>query len=48
MHMMSHADVFVGTFSSNIGRLVYLFREINGLPRFSTQSVDTPTWYFGR
>ncbi|CAM9265482.1 unnamed protein product [Ectocarpus sp. 13 AM-2016] len=48
LHMMSHADVFVGTYSSNIGRLVYLLREVNGLPRFSTQSVDDPTWYFGR
>ncbi|CAM9336655.1 unnamed protein product, partial [Ectocarpus sp. 8 AP-2014] len=48
LRMMSYADVFVGTFSSNIGRLVYLLREINGLPRYSTHSVDKPTWYFGR
>ncbi|CAM9337185.1 unnamed protein product [Ectocarpus sp. 13 AM-2016] len=48
LHMMSHADVFVGTYSSNVGRLVYLLREVNGLPRYSSHSVDTPTWYFGR
>ncbi|CAM9288060.1 unnamed protein product [Ectocarpus sp. 13 AM-2016] len=48
LHMMSHADVFIGTYSSNIGRLVYLFREVNGLPRYSTHSVDDPTWHFGR
>ncbi|CAM9858440.1 unnamed protein product, partial [Ectocarpus sp. 12 AP-2014] len=48
LHMMSHADVFVGTFSSNIGRLVYLMREVNGLPRNSTLSVDVPEWFLGR
>ncbi|CAN0062939.1 unnamed protein product [Ectocarpus sp. 12 AP-2014] len=48
LHMMSHADIFVGTFSSNIGRLVYLMREVNGFPRNSTLSVDVPDWHFGR
>lgn len=48
LDMMSHADVFVGTFSSNIGRLVYLMREVNGLPRNSSVSVDVPEWFLGR
>ncbi|CAM9886103.1 unnamed protein product [Scytosiphon promiscuus] len=46
--MMATADVFVGTFSSNIGRLVYLIREGLGFPRNSTISVDNPNWHLGR
>ncbi|CAM9717302.1 unnamed protein product [Ectocarpus sp. 12 AP-2014] len=45
LYMMSHAEIFVGTFSSNVGRLVYLMREVNGLPRNSSISVDLP-WSF--
>lgn len=43
LHIMSHADVFVGVSSSNIAGLVYLMREINGLPRNSTLIVDEPS-----
>ncbi|CAN0020748.1 unnamed protein product, partial [Scytosiphon promiscuus] len=46
--IMAAADVFVGTFSSNIGRLVYLIREGHGFARNSTISVDDPDWYMGR
>ncbi|CAN0252203.1 unnamed protein product, partial [Scytosiphon promiscuus] len=46
--MMAAADVFVGTFSSNIGRMMYLFREGLGIPRNSTISVDAPDWFLGR
>lgn len=45
--MMSEADVFVGTFSSNVARLVYLMRESNGFPRNSTLSVDELDWWLG-
>ncbi|CAN0124631.1 unnamed protein product [Scytosiphon promiscuus] len=45
LRMMSEAVVFVGTFSSNVARLVYLMRESNGLPRKSTLSVDQPAWW---
>ncbi|CAM9261508.1 unnamed protein product, partial [Hapterophycus canaliculatus] len=44
LEMMATADVFVGTFSSNIARFVYVMRESNGLPRSSTVSVDEPRW----
>ncbi|CAM9580923.1 unnamed protein product [Hapterophycus canaliculatus] len=46
--MMSAADVFVGTFSSNIARLLYLVREGLGFSRNSTISVDEPSWFAGR
>lgn len=48
MHMLSTADVFVGTYTSNIGRLVAILREANGLPRKTSISVDVPTWQSGR
>ncbi|CAM9358311.1 unnamed protein product [Scytosiphon promiscuus] len=38
--MLSEAEVFVGTFTSNIARFVYVMRESNGLPRNSAISVD--------
>ncbi|CAM9358386.1 unnamed protein product [Scytosiphon promiscuus] len=44
LKMMSEADVFIGTFSSNIARFVYLMRDSNGLSRNSTVSVDEPVW----
>ncbi|CAN0182913.1 unnamed protein product [Scytosiphon promiscuus] len=47
LKMMSEADVFVGTFSSNMARFVYLMRESNGQQRNSTVSVDKPVWYLG-
>lgn len=47
LQMMSEADVFVGTFSSNIARLVHVMRESKGFQRNSTMSVDIPDWYSG-
>lgn len=39
--MLASADVFVGTFTSNVSRLVALLREgINGKPRDSSISLD--------
>ena len=46
--MMAEGNVFVGTFSSNVARMLVLLREAKGLPRSSTVSVDNPTWYPGR
>lgn len=41
LQMLSASPVFVGTFSSNIGRVVALLREgIHGHPRDSCISLD--------
>lgn len=45
LRMMSEATVFVGTFSSNVARFVYVMRESNGFSRNSTVSVDEREWY---
>lgn len=45
---LAAAEVFVGTFSSNIGRLVAVMREADGKPRGAAMSVDTPDWHPGR
>lgn len=43
------AEVFVGTFSSNVGRLMVVLREAGGTKsRESSISVDTPNWWPGR
>lgn len=42
------ADVFVGTFSSNFGRLIFLLRESAGKRRDSSLSLDDPIWWPGR
>eukprot|EP00903_Cladosiphon_okamuranus_P007639 g7408.t1 len=48
LHQCTKADVFVGTFSSNMGRLLVLLRESIGLkPRDSAISVDR-SWTAGR
>eukprot|EP00752_Nemacystus_decipiens_P018203 g16332.t1 len=45
LHQCTSADVFVGTFSSNMGRLLVLLRESIGLkPRSSSISLDGPWW----
>ena len=45
LHQCTRADVFVGTFSSNMGRLLVLLRESIGLkPRSSSISLDVPWW----
>ena len=38
---LAAADVFVGTFSSNVGRLVMLLREGAGKARSSCISLDS-------
>lgn len=45
--MLAGAEVFSGTFSSNIGRIVALMRETLNKPRGSTLSADTETWFAG-
>lgn len=47
MLMLAGADVFCGTFSSNIGRLVALLRETLKKPRDSTLSADIKDWFAG-
>ena len=46
--MMAEGNIFVGTFSSNVARMIVIWREAKGLPRGSTLSVDNPVWYPGR
>lgn len=48
LQVLREADVFIGTFSSNIGRLMMLLREANGFPRDTTRSVHVPEWFPGR
>lgn len=48
MLMLAGADVFSGTFSSNLGRIVAFMRETSGKPRESALSSDVPLWFAGR
>lgn len=49
MLMLTAADMFSGTFSSNLGRIVTLMREaLNNKPRDSALSSDTANWFAGR
>ncbi|CAM9831289.1 unnamed protein product, partial [Sphacelaria rigidula] len=48
LHQLAASEVFVGTFSSNIGRLVYLLRKNNGKDGDSSISLDTQGWWPGR
>lgn len=48
LEQLAAAELFVGTFSSNVGRLVMLLREDLGKPRNSTISMDRHSWYPGR
>lgn len=49
LQMLAGADVFVGTFSSNIGRLVFLMRESLGFARDSSLGADRAAgWFAGR
>ena len=43
--MLSQANVFVGTFSSNVARIVVLLRESRGMERSSSLSVDVQDWF---
>ena len=42
---LTSSELFVGTFSSNFGRLVAIFREAEGKPRSSSISVDIKKWF---
>lgn len=48
LHMLREADLFIGTFSSNIGRLMVPLREASGFPRNTTRSVHVGVWVPGR
>ena len=48
LEKLAAAELFVGTFSSNVARLVVLFRESLGKPRKSSISLDDPSWYPAR
>lgn len=47
LKQLAKAEVFVGTFSSNVGRLVALLREAAGKSRKSSISIDRD-WAPGR
>ena len=46
LEMLAGADVFSGTFTSNLGRVVAIMRHTRSKPPESTLSGDIPTWYF--
>ncbi|CAM9336551.1 unnamed protein product [Ectocarpus fasciculatus] len=48
LEMLANANVFCGTFSSNLSRIVALMRRTLKLPDESGLSADTPNWYIGR
>eukprot|EP00903_Cladosiphon_okamuranus_P007625 g7394.t1 len=48
LQMLAGADVFSGTFSSNLGRIVCLMRHTLNKPKESALSGDHPDWYPGR
>lgn len=47
LEKLSYSEVFVGTFSSNIGRFVTVLREFRGKKRESSISVDVVNWFPG-
>ncbi|CAM9799642.1 unnamed protein product, partial [Laminaria digitata] len=48
LEKLAAAELFVGTFSSNVGRFVVVLREGLGKPRNSSISLDQKSWYPGR
>lgn len=46
--MLAGADVFAGTFSSNLGRIVALMRHTLKKPEQSTLSIDDRRWFPAR
>lgn len=46
LRMLARADVFSGTFSSNVGRMVTLMRKSLGKPR-SAVAADKKRWRSG-
>lgn len=47
LEKLSDSSVFIGTYSSNIGRLVAIIREGNGKDRKSSISLDIKEWFAG-
>ncbi|CAM9350478.1 unnamed protein product, partial [Laminaria digitata] len=47
LEQLAAAELFVGTFTSNVGRFVVLLREGLGKPRYSSISMDASSWYPG-
>ncbi|CAN0115382.1 unnamed protein product [Ascophyllum nodosum] len=45
LRMLAEANVFVGTYSSNLGRMVALLRESRDMPRSSSLSLDRNGWF---
>ena len=45
LQMLASADVFSGTFSSNMGRVVALMRHTLRKPKESTLSIDGRRWH---
>eukprot|EP00903_Cladosiphon_okamuranus_P007624 g7393.t1 len=48
LQMLAGAEVFSGTFSSNLGRIVCLMRHTLNKPKESALSADEPAWFPGR
>lgn len=48
LHQLARADVFVGTFTSNVGRMVMVLREGFQKERTSAISLDKKYWFSGR
>lgn len=47
IQMLVEAEVFVGTYTSNLGRLVFLLRDAIGKPRESTINLEGSNWWPG-
>ena len=48
IQMLVEAEVFVGTFSSNIGRIVYELRDAIGKRRETTINIEGRQWHPAR
>lgn len=48
LQVLAEADIFVGTYSSNIARYTVLVREANNFAQNTTGSVDKEFWFPGR
>jgi len=48
LEILSVADIFVGTYSSNVGRLTTVLRAAKGKHPSTAYSVDVPNWHSGR
>jgi len=48
LDVLSTTDIFVGSYSSNVGRLVALLRAANGFHPRTTYSVDQENWFAWR